>query len=214
MKNYRTKLANDLPLKSWTPESWAERVLEDPIGLLNDHAHLERKACNNAMDLIPQWPRLAGQDPQFIAPQWSTELVSIAKDEIEHMELVLKILHERGGYISRGHTSEYGRGLRSLVRKGRGHEELIDRLMVCALIEARSCERFSVLGEVCKDEQLRRLYRGLYASEHSHYCVFIELATFATKDEDAVKARWEEMLQSEADVLARQKQTVGIHSGA
>ncbi len=213
MENNRTSLADDLPLKSWTTQAWAHRMLQDPMALLNDHAHLERKACTNALDLIPQWPRFKGVDPQWIAPKWSAELVSISKDEIEHMQLVLKILHARGGYISRGHINDYGKGLRNIVRKGKGHEELIDRLMVCALIEARSCERFSILGQVCEDQELRRLYRGLYASEHSHYRVFLELATFATKDQSAVDLRWAEMLDLEAQILANQNQYVGVHSG-
>jgi tRNA-(ms[2]io[6]A)-hydroxylase len=104
--------------------------------------------------------------------------------------------------------------LRTLVRKGAGADETIDRLFVSALIEARSCERFSVLAEAASecDEELAGFYRALFASELGHYRVFLKLA-HQLAPRAAADARWHGMLEHESQVLARQEQGFRIHSG-
>jgi tRNA 2-(methylsulfanyl)-N6-isopentenyladenosine37 hydroxylase len=101
--------------------------------------------------------------------------------------------------------------LRLLVRKGEP-TELLDRLLVAALIEVRSCERFAVLAEAAEDAELAAFYRSLYASEFGHYTVFLKLARRFTK-EAAVEKRWQEMLADEAVILAAQAPGPRIHSG-
>jgi tRNA-(ms[2]io[6]A)-hydroxylase len=99
------------------------------------------------------------------------------------------------------------------VRQGTGPGELVDRLMVSALIEARSCERFKLLGEACDDDaELRKLYRGLWASEHGHYRTFIQLAG-EIEPHDKVAERWDEMLDAEAQIIAAQAPGARMHSG-
>lgn len=195
-----------LPLKFTTPHSWASVALKDPIALLNDHAHLEKKAATNALDLLPCWP-----EPDRPS-KWVRVLSSIARDEVEHLAYVVKLLERRGGEMSRSHRSPYAQSLRTLVRKGTGPLELGDRLMVSSLIEARSCERFSILAESADDPELAKLYKSLWASEHGHYQVFLDLACQVLKEKE-VKTRWDYMLEQEARIISEQKPGSGMHTG-
>lgn len=197
----------DLPLRSRTPDTWAAQALGDPLALLNDHAHLEKKAANNALELINRWPDPT--PPEY----WVEKMTAIARDEVEHLGIVTRLLARRGGCLTKQHANPYASALRDLVRLGLGSEELIDRLMVSALIEARSCERFETLGRNCDDEELAKLYRGLWSSEHGHYRVFIDLAYKVLRDERRVDARWDELLTREAEILAAQTPGPRMHSG-
>src|SRR5213592_3446666 len=182
----------ELPLLYETPPAWAARVLEQPLALLNDHAHLEKKAATNALELLNRWPE--PNPPE----NWVTAMTAVARDEVEHLATVSRLLARRGGRLTRQHANPYASELHKLVRKGRGKEELIDRLMISALIEARSCERFKLLGEAVKDDaELKKLYQGLWASEHGHYRTFIQLAD-QILPEKVVAKRWDEMLDAEA----------------
>src|SRR5256885_14493390 len=154
----------DLPLRYKTPVSWAQSVLTQPLELLNDHAHLEKKAAANALELLNRWPEPSPPE------NWVTAMTAVARDEVEHLALVTRLLARRGGKLSRQHANPYASELHKLVRKGLGKGELIDRLMISSLIEARSCERFALLAEACHDDrELAKLYQGLWASEHGHY---------------------------------------------
>jgi len=196
-----------LPLRYVTPPAWAAVALARPLELLNDHAHLEKKAATNALELLNRWP-----EPR--APEnWVTAMTAVARDEVEHLATVSRLLARRGGRLTRQHANPYASELHKLVRKGRGKEELIDRLMISALIEARSCERFKLLGEAVKDDaELRKLYRGLWASEHGHYRTFIQLAEQILPQE-VVSARWDQMLDAEATLIARQAPGPRMHGG-
>lgn len=196
----------DLPLLYQTPESWAACVLREPLKLLNDHAHLEKKAASNALELLNRWPE--PNPPE----NWVAAMTAIARDEAEHLGVVTRLLVRRGGRLTRNHRNAYANALRDLVRLGEGSRETLDRLMISALIEARSCERFDLLGRYCDDAQLGKLYRGLWASEHGHYKVFLDLARQMPSDED-VDQRWQQMLEAEARIIARQPPGPSMHSG-
>jgi tRNA-(ms[2]io[6]A)-hydroxylase len=193
-----------LPLRSRTPLDWGRSVLADPVNLLIDHAFLEKKAANNAMELMTRWPN-------DWVPGWVETMTSVARDETAHLAQVIRILLRRGGRLTRVHKNAYANSLRMLVRKGEVSETL-DRLFVSALIEARSCERFGVLGEVAADLELAGLYNALFASELGHYKVFLKLA-HRIAPRSAVHERWEEMLDLEARILAEQAPGARIHSG-
>jgi len=197
----------DLPLRYRTPDAWAAGVLAEPLKLLNDHAHLEKKAAGNALELLNRWP-----DPN--PPEnWVAAMCAVARDESEHLGVVTRLLARRGGQLTRHHRNPYANALRDLVRLGDGKRELMDRLMVSALIEARSCERFDTLHRNCPDDrELAKLYRGLWASEHGHYRIFIQLAEqVGTKAE--VRERWDQMLDAEARLIAEQPPGPRMHSG-
>jgi tRNA-(ms[2]io[6]A)-hydroxylase len=199
------KTVEKLPLRSKTPVRWAKFVLAQPLVLLNDHAHLEKKAATNALELLNRWPE--PNPPEG----WVTAMTAVARDEVEHLAVVTRILARRGGRLTRSHRCTYAAELRKLVRGGVGDYDLLDRLIVSALIEARSCERFFVLSEHCEDRELAKLYKGLYASEAGHYRTFLALA------EDLLHLdpheRWDDMLDAEAEIIGRMPVTVAMHGG-
>ncbi len=195
----------DLPLRCFTPDAWAEQALREPLALLNDHAHLEKKAATNALELLHRWPE--PNPPE----NWVQFMTAVARDEVDHLATVTRLLSRRGGELTKNHRNPYANALRDLVQMGRGDEELRDRLMVAALIEARSCERFEVLSRHAPDEELRRLYADLWASEHGHYLGFLKFAREVQPD-DVVERRWGEMLDAEAEILQAQTPGPRMHS--
>lgn len=199
-----SETAGTLPLCSSTPREWGDSVLAEPVRLLIDHAFLEKKAANNALELLTRWPN------EWV-PGWVETMTSVARDETAHLARVVRLLAKRGGRLERVHKNPYANALRLLVRKG-GTGEVVDRLFVSALIEARSCERFGVLAAVSKDEELAAFYTALFSSELGHYKVFLRLAR-AIEGRRAAEGRWEEMLAAEADILAAQPEGPRIHSG-
>lgn len=198
--------ALDLPLRYRTPPAWAELALRQPEALLDDHAHLERKAATNALELLTRWP------DRRPSPGWVERLSAIARDETEHLALVTRVLARRGGGFQRHHRNAYAAQLRECVRSGDGSRELVDRLLVSALIELRSCERFYLLAQASSDAALARLYRGLWASENGHYRAFLELAGQVPSG-GSVPRRWGELLEAEARIIQRQPPGARIHSG-
>ena len=198
-------IVRTLPLHSWTPIEWGHAVLREPIPLLMDHAFLEKKAANNALVLMTRWPM------EWV-PGWVETMTSVARDETAHLAKVVRLLIRRGGRLDRMHTSEYANSLRQLVRKG-GPPEILDRLLVSALIEVRSCERFSVLAQAAEpaDKELATFYKSLFSSELGHYKVFLQLA-YKIADKDAVEGRWQQLLVSEALILSQQLPGPRIHS--
>jgi tRNA 2-(methylsulfanyl)-N6-isopentenyladenosine37 hydroxylase len=178
-------------------------VLADPVRLLIDHAFLEKKAANNALELLTRWPG-------DWVPGWVETMTGVARDEAAHLAQVTRILLRRGGRLDRIHKNPYANSLRLLVRKG-DPAEILDRLLVSALIEVRSCERFAVLAAASADTELANFYETLFSSEFGHYRVFLELARKMT-DASAVEARWQQLLAAEARILADQETGPRIHS--
>lgn len=200
-----TETVASLPLLTRTPAAWADAALADPLALLVDHAFLEKKAANNAMELMTRWPN-------DWVDGWVETMTSVARDEAAHLAQVTRILIRRGGRLERIHKNPYANTLRLLVRKGSAGE-VLDRLLVSALIEARSCERFSVLAaSPAAGEELAAFYGALFASELGHYKVFLKLAA-KVAGRRALDARWPEMLDAEARILAEQPPGPRIHSG-
>jgi tRNA-(ms[2]io[6]A)-hydroxylase len=203
----------DLPLRYQTSPAWAAGALRRPLDLLNDHAHLEKKAAANALELLNRWPEPSPPE------NWVTAMTAIARDEVEHLSVVSRLLARRGGRLTRQHANPYASALHRLVRRGQGPDELADRLLISALIEARSCERFLLLGDACgnaassvHDPELAKLYRALWASEHGHYRTFLQLAE-QIQAAGKVVARWNEMLDAEAEVIRRQPPGPRMHGG-
>lgn len=196
--------AATLPLHLRTPIEWGRAVLADPIALLSDHAFLEKKAANNALELMTHWP-----SDWF--PGWVEAMTGVARDEAAHLAQVIRLLIRRGGRLARVHKNPYANALRMLTRKGEA-AEIVDRLFVSALIELRSCERFAVLAASSDDAELAAFYRALFTSEMGHYKLFLKLA-HKIGPRAATEARWEQMLAEEARILAQQAPGPRIHSG-
>ena len=196
--------ADALPVHSRTPPEWARAVLQDPIALLIDHAFLERKAAQNAIELLTRWP---GE----WMPGWIETMTGVARDEAAHLSQVTRILTRRGGRLGRGHRNPYAKKLRTLVRLG-GTAEPLDRVLVSALIEVRSCERFAALAAVAEDAELAALYKALFSSDMGHYKVFLRLAQ-KISGRAVANTRWEQLLAEEARILAEQEPGPRMHSG-
>ncbi len=198
------RVAAELPLRQWTDRAWVDQVLAAPDDLLDDHAHLERAAAANALQLMTRCPEHVPSE------RWIGRLTGLANDEVEHLGTVISLLVSRGGAPSRSHVNPYAKDLRKLVRTGQGKAELVDRLLVSALIECRSCERFALLADA--GHELSGLYDSLVASELGHHRLFVNLAGVVDPGQD-VEARWDELLEAEAEVLARQPGGPRMHAG-
>lgn len=125
---------------------------------------------------------------------------------------MIRLQQERGYKLERLHRSTYAGDLRKLVRMGRGPQEILDRLLVSGLIEARSCERFEILARRSPDKTLARFYKALGVSEKGHHTVFLKLAR-AVVPEREVKSRWAELAEAEAGIIRGQPIGPGLHSG-
>ena len=167
----------------------AEKSLED---ILTDHAYCEQKAATSCISLIQRY----NQKEKLV-----NELAPIVTEEWGHFRLVLAELQKRGLKLGRQRKDDYVNALNEFCQKG-GSEEgrLLDQLLMMAMIEARSCERFKRLSEGLGDPYMKKFYRRFMESEAGHYVTFIELAETYI-DKDKVRKRWSEWLQYEAGVM-------------
>jgi tRNA-(ms[2]io[6]A)-hydroxylase len=187
-----TTLGLELP----TDPRWVNIAAMQIGDVLIDHAYCEQKAASSCISLIVHYPEKA---------KLVETLTPIVAEEWGHFQRVLKELKKRSIPLGRQRKDEYVGQLLKLVRnKGDYEEALLDRLLICALIEARSCERFKLLSESLDDEHLQKFYRELMISEAGHYRTFIELAEEYIP-QDIVRNRWKELLYKEAEII----QTLG-----
>lgn len=190
-----------LSLKSSTAPWWLDTVESHVEEVLIDHAHCEKKAAGTALNLI-----FAYVDRLPLV----RELAPIVNEEMAHFRLVLDLLEERGMRFRRLTPSSYGRKLNDLVRK-QEPGKAIDRLLVAALIEARSCERFCLLRDRLSDNALADFYGSLYASEARHHAVYVDLAKlFGTEDE--IRLRLDELSAAEAAIIDEGDDLARVHS--
>ena len=185
-----TTLGLELP----TDPRWVN-IAEMNIGeILIDHAWCEQKAASSCISLIVMYTdkvKLVEVLTPIVAEEWG------------HFQRVLKELHKRNIPLGRQRKDEYVNQLRTRIRQSSGdsHGQMMDNLLINALIEARSCERFKLLSEHLTDEGLQKFYRELMISEAGHYRMFIELAeTYLPANR--VRERWKEFLAIEADIMA------------
>ncbi len=134
----------------------------------------------------------------------------MARDEVGHLGAVVSRLADRGGALPRTFSNPYASDLRDLVRMGQGPDETVDLLLVSALIECRSCERFAHLAAT--DHDLAGFFGSLMASELGHHRLFNSLAA-SVVGRDAATVRWQELLAAEGDLAAAQPPGPRIHSG-
>lgn len=186
-----------LHLASETGPEWTERALADLGEVLLDHAHAEKKAASLALRLMFRYP----EQVRLLRP-----LSELAREELEHFEQVLGQLEARGIPFRRQKPSPYAGRLQSVIRSWEP-ARLVDTLLCCALVEARSCERFALLAEAAPDAGLAGFYRSLLACEARHHGLYVDLARAVAAADAAdpridVEARLEEIAQHEADVIA------------
>ena len=184
----KTVLGLELP----TDPRWvniAEMQIED---ILVDHAYCEQKAASSCISLIVQYPE---------KEKVTEVLTPVVAEEWGHFERVIEQLNKRGYKLGRQRKDEYVIKLNAILKKGGSREQqLVEKLLMNALIEARSCERFKLLWKNIDDDELSKFYYELMISEAGHYHNFIELAK-EYMDEEYVKTRWKEFLEAEAEIL-------------
>jgi tRNA-(ms[2]io[6]A)-hydroxylase len=181
-----------LNLKLATDPRWvnlAEKTLED---ILTDHAYCEQKAATYCISLIQQYPE---------RKELVEKLAPIVTEEWGHFRMVLQELSKRDLQLGYQRKDEYVNKLLAFQKKGGSKEDrLLEKLLTCALIEARSCERFRLLSLHISEEELKGFYHKFMVAEAGHYRLFIDLAkTYC--DPDKVKVRWEEFLAHEAQIM-------------
>lgn len=183
---------NILGLQLPTDPRWvnlAEISLED---ILTDHAWCEQKAATSCISLIQRFSHYS---------EIVHELTPIVSEEWGHFRLVVNELKKRNLQLGRQRKDEYVNALLQFETKGGSEaDRLLDKLLICALIEARSCERFKRLSEGLDDEYLRQFYRRFMESEAGHYRTFIDLAR-QYLPEEKVWQRWQQWLTREAEIM-------------
>lgn len=185
---------NILGLMLPTDPRWVDLASISLQEILTDHAYCEQKAATSCISLIQRYP-----DKQKLVD----ELAPIVSEEWGHFRLVLAELQTRGLKLGRQRKDEYVNKLLEFCRKGGRYEDrLLDQLLLMALIEARSCERFKRLSEGLGDAHLKKFYRRFMESEAGHYTLFYDLAE-TYLDHNTVRHRWKEWLQYEAEVMRR-----------
>ena len=181
-----------LGLKLPTDPRWADMAEDQLQEILTDHAYCEQKAALTCISLIGGYP-----DKEELVEQLSP----IVTEEWGHFRQVLRELKKRGLKLGRSRKDEYVNALLKLERKGRTKDEiLMEKLLIAALIEARSCERFRVLSLNMESAEMKEFYHSFMISEAGHYRLFIDLAK-TYMPEHKVKERWQEYLDAEAQII-------------
>lgn len=191
-----------LHLKLKTDPRWAIIVASNIEEILTDHAWCEQKAATNAITIItlnPEYQDLV------------TDLLELAKEELEHFAMVHEIIKKRGLKLGRERKDSYVNELYKFMNKGGNRlQSMVDRLLFSAMIEARSCERFKLLSNEINDAELSKFYHDLMISEAGHYTTFITFARKYGKDID-VDMRWKELVAFEGHLIKSYGKSESIH---
>ena len=181
-----------LGLELPTDPRWVNIAKWNIKDILIDHAYCEQKAASSCISLIilyPEHTMLVDMLTPVVAEEWS------------HFERVMSELRKRGFTLGRPRQDEYVAELSKVIRKGGSRDQqLLEKLLINALIEARSCERFKLLSKNIPDKELSEFYYELMVAEAGHYKNFLLLAKEYVP-EDVVEARWRQLLDQEAKIV-------------
>jgi tRNA-(ms[2]io[6]A)-hydroxylase len=190
-------------LSSATPEAWLDEAEDRIPELLLDHANCELKAASTALGFLYRYP-----DRSALAQRMSR----LAREELRHFEQVRSIMQDMGIAFERVSASRYAGGLRDATRRDEPHK-LLDLLLIGALIEARSCERFACIAPRLP-EKLKKFYAGLLASEARHFEHYLALArSECAATDDEIDARLAELMAVEAALILEVDTEFRFHSG-
>jgi len=182
-----------LGLKLPTDPRWVNLAEKDLGEILTDHAYCEQKATTTMISLIQRYPE---------RKRLVKELTPVVTEEWGHFRLVLAELEKRNLELGQQRKDEYVNQLRSFMKGGGTQDDrLVEKLLVSALIEARSCERFRLLSLHIKDDELKEFYHKFMVSEAGHYRLFIDLAKVYGGDDEKVMNRWQEYLDFEKTIM-------------
>jgi tRNA 2-(methylsulfanyl)-N6-isopentenyladenosine37 hydroxylase len=186
-------------LRCATDPRWLPHALAHLDEVLVDHAHCEKKAAANALSLLQAYPEVPGLP---------AHMARLAREESSHLARVLQLLERRGLALGRDPGDPYAQALQALVRTPAAQRQM-DRFLVAAIIESRSCERLALLADGLPDADLRRFYGELARSEDGHQKLFLRLS--ARVHGDATWQRLAVLLDAEADVMRRLPIRAAIH---
>lgn len=184
-----------------TPARWLTQVVAHLDELLIDHAHCEKKAAGCAMNLLFAYVERV---------EVCRAMTEIVQEELAHFHLVLDLLERRGIRFRRVRPSRYGERLHALVRKLEPQRAL-DRFLVAALIEARSCERFGLLRDGLDDAELSEFFGSLFESEARHHSTYVRLAKQFVPEE-VVRRRLDELAAEEGRIVLEGDDVPRVHS--
>jgi tRNA 2-(methylsulfanyl)-N6-isopentenyladenosine37 hydroxylase len=190
-----------LSLHSPTPDRWFDQVAGHLDDLLIDHAHCEKKAAGVAMSLLFTY----ADDVDLCRA-----MADIVQEELDHFRLVLDLLERRGVRFRRQQPARYAERLSALIAKDEPRRA-VDRLLVAALIEARSCERFGILRDRLADPDLAAFFGSLFESEARHHSTYVRLAKLVAPAED-VQNRLNDLGAAEARIMAEGDDVPRMHS--
>lgn len=191
-----------LGLKLATDPRWVTLVESNIEEILTDHAWCEQKAASNAIYII-----INNSEKTDLV----TEMLKIAREEIEHFEMVHEIIKQRGLQLGRERKDDYvGELVKFMKKDGSRTSALIDRLLFAAMIEARSCERFRVLSKNISDPELAKFYHDLMVSEANHYTTFLGFARQFAEGID-VNKRWKEWIDYETSIITNYGKKETVH---
>jgi tRNA-(ms[2]io[6]A)-hydroxylase len=191
-----------LGLKFETHTSWAEIAKNDLQQILTDHAFAEQKAASNAVSIIINY----SEETKLVQA-----MSDIAIEEMEHFKMVHELMVARGMALGREQKNDYAIHLFRFFPKTKDRTvSLVQRLLVAALIEARSCERFKVFAENLEDKELVTFYKELMASEANHYKTFLGFARHY-QDRDVVDEKWQALLTYEAEFMKNRGSKATVH---
>ena len=192
-----------LGLKLQTDPRWVNIAEKNLHEILTDHAFCEQKAASTAISFIVQYPELS---------DLVKEMATIAQEEMSHFEMVHDIILKRNMILGRERKDDYVRNLHQFFPKGGSRiDQLVNKLLYAALIEARSCERFRLLSEFLSDTSLKNFYRKLMVSEANHYTLFLKLARKYGENLEKVNKKWEQLLFFEASLIKKLGKKETIH---
>ncbi|MDH7445676.1 tRNA-(ms[2]io[6]A)-hydroxylase [Aquimarina sp. 2201CG14-23] len=191
-----------LGLKLPTDPRWVNIVEKNIEEILTDHAYCEQKATSTAISLIVSFPEYT---------ELVQEMTKLVKEEISHFKMVHDKIIARGWTLGRDRKDDYVIQLVTFFPKGGSRTtQLVHRLLYAALIEARSCERFRLLSEELKDQELAKFYKDLMVSEANHYTMFLGFArTYGDREE--VDQKWQDLLTYEAEIMKDLSKKESIH---
>jgi|TARA_B110000305_G_scaffold183591_1_gene203944 tRNA-(ms[2]io[6]A)-hydroxylase len=191
-----------LGLKLPSDPRWVNIAKKNLEEVLSDHAFCEQKAASTAISLIVSFPEYT---------ELVKEMIALVEEEMSHFKMVHDLIIERGFSLGRDRKDAYVLKLLQFFPKGGSRTtQLVHRLLLAALIEARSCERFRLLSEHLEDKKLANFYRKLMISEANHYTSFLGFARqYGNKEE--VNQKWDDLLEFEADIMKSLNISESIH---
>ncbi len=190
-----------LTLRFNTNDKWTKTVLSDFDSFLNDHAQAEKKASGMAMSMLSHYPD---------RPELVSAMIDLCIEELAHFREVIKLMQARNLQLGNDEKDPYVNQIRKHIRKGDSENYMLDRLLTAAIIEARGCERFGLIGQSHTDASLQKFYQLIAESEGKHHMLFLDLATLYI-DQPIIEERLDELLDVEASIIETLPLRAALH---